>query len=103
MENYLIVYHKEDNDGVFSCALAYSYLYYELSKNGLDIHYYSADYNDMSKISIEEIEKELMEWLQKQTTIEQVLLEEFVIKVIHKSGLESYVMLENPRGTIGFG
>lgn len=48
------------------------------------------------QLTREEIEKELMEWLQKQTTIKQVLLEEYMIKVIHKSGLESYVMLENP-------
>jgi oligoribonuclease NrnB/cAMP/cGMP phosphodiesterase (DHH superfamily) len=55
-DKYLIIYHKEDNDGLFSAALSFNYLFHELGKNDQDIHYYSADYNDMSKISIEDIE-----------------------------------------------
>ena len=48
------------------------------------------------ELTIEDKEKEIIEWLQKNPTVENVQLEESVIKVTHKSGLESYIMQENP-------
>lgn len=47
-------------------------------------------------ISHEKKEKEITEWLQEIPTIEKVQSEESVIKLTHKSGLESYVMLNKP-------
>lgn len=46
-------------------------------------------------LSTENKEKKIIEWLQKNPAVKNVQLEESVIKVTHKSGLESYIMKEN--------
>ena len=45
---YLIIYHKEDNDGVFSGALAYNYVKEYLKKN--DIVLFGTEYNELNKL-----------------------------------------------------
>ncbi len=45
---YLIVYHKEDNDGVFSGALAYNYIKEHLGKN--DIVLFGTEYNELDAL-----------------------------------------------------
>lgn len=45
---YLIIYHKEDNDGVFSGALAYNYIKNHLGKN--DIVLFGTEYNELNNI-----------------------------------------------------
>ena len=56
---YLIIYHKEDNDGLFSCTLFYDYLINTLNINIKNIDLLGADYNllaDFSKsMSVEEL------------------------------------------------
>lgn len=50
-EKYLIIYHKEDNDGVFSGAIIYDYLIdnMKISKDCIDL--LGADYNILNKFS----------------------------------------------------
>lgn len=45
---YLIIYHKEDNDGVFSGALAYNYVKEYLGKT--DIVLLGTEYNELNKL-----------------------------------------------------
>ena len=45
---YLIIYHKEDNDGVFSGALAYNYAKEYLGKT--DIVLFGTEYNELNKL-----------------------------------------------------
>lgn len=48
---YLLIYHKEDNDGVFSGALFYDYLVNVMSVDKSDIRLFPADYNDLKKFA----------------------------------------------------
>lgn len=48
---YLLIYHREDNDGVFSAALIYYYLLNNLKVNADDIDLMPMDYNGMNNIS----------------------------------------------------
>lgn len=48
---YLIIYHKEDNDGLFSMAIIYDYLLSVLKLNVSDISLLGADYNILSEWS----------------------------------------------------
>ena len=52
-KKYLIIYHKEDNDGVFSAAIFYNYLIKELKINTSLIDLLPADYNYLNKVSQE--------------------------------------------------
>ena len=45
---YLIIYHKEDNDGVFSGALAYNYIKNHLGKNNIVL--FGTEYNELNNI-----------------------------------------------------
>ena len=45
---YLIIYHKEDNDGVFSGALAYNYIKEYLGKNNIVL--FGTEYNELNKL-----------------------------------------------------
>lgn len=45
---YLIIYHKEDNDGVFSGALAYNYIKEYLGKT--DIVLFGTEYNELNNL-----------------------------------------------------
>ncbi|MBR6907936.1 hypothetical protein IKN40_05620 [bacterium] len=58
-KKYLIIYHKEDNDGVFSSALFYDYLINTLNIDIKNIDLLPADYNILSdfsnKLSVEEL------------------------------------------------
>lgn len=58
-KKYLIIYHKEDNDGVFSAAIFYNYLITELKVNSNLIDLLPADYNYLTKISQEYDVKQL--------------------------------------------
>ena len=60
-KKYLIIYHKEDNDGLFSCGLLYYYLTNELNANTNNIELLGADYNDLNKISKDFSVKDLHE------------------------------------------
>ena len=48
MKKYLLIYHKEDNDGVFSAAIFYNYLINNLNVQKEDIQLMGADYNLLS-------------------------------------------------------
>lgn len=50
-KKYLIIYHKEDNDGVFSAAIFYNYLNKTLNIDTSLIDLLPADYNYLNKIS----------------------------------------------------
>lgn len=52
---YLIIYHKEDNDGVFSAALMARYITKDLQENLDNIHFFEADYNELNNITQENI------------------------------------------------
>lgn len=49
---YLIIYHKEDNDGLFSGAIAYNYLKHEFTLE-TTIELFGASYNDLLNITDE--------------------------------------------------
>ena len=49
-KRFLIVYHKEDNDGLFSMAIIYNYLTHELNVDRKNIDLFGADFNDMKRI-----------------------------------------------------
>ena len=49
-KKYLIIYHKEDNDGLFSMAIIYNYLTHELHVDRKKIDLFGADFNDMKRI-----------------------------------------------------
>lgn len=53
-EKYLIIYHKEDNDGLFSMAIIYNYLVNDerVSKN--NIRLFGVDYNELEKLSLDD-------------------------------------------------
>lgn len=53
-EQYLIIYHKEDNDGLFSMAIIYNYLIIEKNINKDNIKLFGADYNDLDKLSLDD-------------------------------------------------
>ena len=48
---YLLIYHREDNDGVFSGSLFYDYLLNKLRIDSKNIHFLPADYNILSDFS----------------------------------------------------
>ena len=50
MKEYLIIYHKEDNDGVVSAALFVDHIIYNLGKKREDIGLLPADYNTLNKM-----------------------------------------------------
>jgi len=56
---YLIIYHKEDNDGLFSGSLFYDYLINKLHIDPINIDKLPADYNILADFSKNIDEKEL--------------------------------------------
>ena len=50
-KKYLIIYHKEDNDGVFSGALFYDYLINRIGCKLEDLCFLGADYNILAEFS----------------------------------------------------
>lgn len=60
-KKYLIIYHKEDNDGVFSAAIFYDYIVNELHYKLEDLCFIGADYNELSKFAEENPVKKLHE------------------------------------------
>ena len=53
---HFIIYHKEDNDGVFSGAMMYHYVTRKLGFDSSDIELFGATYNDLNKITQENLE-----------------------------------------------
>ena len=53
-EKYLIIYHKEDNDGLFSMAIIYNYLVNDERVAKDNIRLFGADYNDLEKLSLDD-------------------------------------------------
>lgn len=60
-KKYLIIYHKEDNDGVFSAAIFYDYIINELHYKLEDLCFIGADYNELAKFAKENPAKKLHE------------------------------------------
>ena len=60
-KRYLLIYHKEDNDGVFSGALFYHYLINELNVEKENITLMGADYNLLSYYAASHSPKDLKE------------------------------------------
>lgn len=58
MENtkFLIIYHKEDNDGIFSLSITYNFLSHENHINPNNISYWGVDYNELNALSDKEFE-----------------------------------------------
>ena len=50
IKNYLIIYHKEDNDGHFSAAIFYNYLVEQLSVKKHNIYCLGVNYEDLNNI-----------------------------------------------------
>ena len=50
-DKFLIIYHKEDNDGLFSMAIIFNYLVNDMHIKPENIHRLGADYKDMNIIS----------------------------------------------------
>lgn len=48
MYKYLLIYHEEDNDGLFSGAIFYDYLITKLNVDKKDIHLLGATYNSLN-------------------------------------------------------
>ena len=48
MYKYLLIYHEEDNDGLFSGAIFYDYLITKINVNKKDIHLLGATYNSLN-------------------------------------------------------
>lgn len=49
---YLVIYHKEDNDGLFSMAIICNYLVNELKVPVNKIEIFGANYNDLAKFTL---------------------------------------------------
>lgn len=49
MKKYLLIYHKEDNDGVFSGAIFYNYIIHNLNYKKEDIQLLGGDYNMLAQ------------------------------------------------------
>ena len=47
MKKYLLIYHREDNDGLFSGAIFYNYLIHKLNVDKNDIELFGSDYNEL--------------------------------------------------------
>ena len=58
---YLIIYHREDNDGVFSAAIFYDYIINELHYKLEDICFIGVDYNELTKFAKENTVEHLHE------------------------------------------
>lgn len=58
-KKYLIIYHKEDNDGVFSGALFYDYLINRMGCKLEDLCFIGADYNTLAKFAKENTVEDL--------------------------------------------
>ena len=50
-KKYLVIYHKEDNDGVFSGALFYDYLINQIGCKLEDLCFLGADYNMLAQFA----------------------------------------------------
>lgn len=50
-KKYLVIYHKEDNDGVFSGALFYDYLINQIGYKLEDLCFLGADYNMLAQFA----------------------------------------------------
>ena len=48
MNKYLLIYHEEDNDGLFSGAIFYDYLTTKINVDKKDIHLLGATYNSLN-------------------------------------------------------
>lgn len=59
IEKYLIIYHREDNDGLFSGSLIYDYLIHKLNINPENIDRLPADYNILAEFAKEMSVEEL--------------------------------------------
>ena len=51
---YLVIYHKEDNDGIISAALVYYHLTKRMRVDGPSITMMPADYNTLNRLTDEE-------------------------------------------------
>lgn len=60
-KEYLIIYHKEDNDGVFSAAIFEDYILNTLHKKLEDLVFIGADYNMLSTFAKENTPEKLHE------------------------------------------
>lgn len=58
-KEYLIIYHKEDNDGLFSAAILYDYITRVLNIKLEDLCFIGADYNDLAKFQKENTVEDL--------------------------------------------
>ena len=54
---HLIIYHNEDNDGVFSGAIMYHYITRKLEFKSEDVELLGATYNDLNNITQENLEE----------------------------------------------
>ena len=58
---YLLIYHKEDNDGLFSGTMFYNYIIHDLNIPANEIYKFGADYNDMRMFTESKTSEQLHE------------------------------------------
>lgn len=70
-KTYLIIYHKEDNDGHFSAAIILNYLFNVLKVSQKNVFSLGCNYEDMSNLCIEDDnhKTQLDKYLEKYDTI----------------------------------
>ena len=54
-KKYLIIYHNEDNDGLFSMAIIYNYLHHELKVPKDDIRLFGTEYEKLKTVDLDEM------------------------------------------------
>lgn len=63
-DKVLLIYHKDDNDGVYSAALIYRYLEERLHVEKENIYPLGADYN-----KLDSLKREIKSWKEKYTSV----------------------------------
>ena len=54
-KKYLIIYHNEDNDGLFSMAIIYNYLHHELKVPKEEIVLFGTEYEKLKTVNLDEM------------------------------------------------
>ena len=60
-KEYLIIYHREDNDGLFSAGIFYDYLINKMNLKLEDLCFIGGNYNSLSEFAKENTPKKLHE------------------------------------------
>ena len=92
---YLIIYHKEDNDGIFSLGITYNFLTHENHVNPNNISYFGVDYNDLNVLSDKEWVKNVL-FLADRTVLVKQAKNNFTKLLPNMSCCNLLSTLDNP-------